>query len=193
MLTAVILILGVLPQDKDEGKLRAAFAKEFKAKEAAKRIEAAKKLEGCKEEKTLEALAVGLKDLEKDVKIAVANAIATCTDEGGAAIKPVGAALVNKQENPDVRYACARALAKAHYKTEAVDLLLETINGISNKDRDLFEFGKNVTVVLEGFTGEKFGYEKVTPQLWDNWWKETKAKYQKDDEEKRKKYKETKK
>lgn len=191
-----IVLLGVLcalVQGKDEGKLRAEFAEEFKAKEAAKRVEAVKKLHGAKEDKTLEALAGALKDPEKEVRKSAGEAIATCTDGAGTAIKPLCAALVDKKEDPDVRYACAQALAKARYRTEAVNALIETISGIENKDRHLHVFGKNVTVLLEGVTSEGFDYGKNTPYLWQTWWKENRAKYEKEDESKRADYRKEKK
>lgn len=193
MRIALVALLFFLAQDKDEAKLRGEFATAFKAKDAAKRVEALKKLEGCKEEKTVEAVAGGLKDPEKDVKKAAATVLATCTDGAGKAIKPLCAALVDKKEDPDVRYACAQALAKARYKSEAVVAMIETISGIENKDRHLHEFGKNVTVVLEGITKESFEYGKNTPHLWQEWWKENKAKYEKDDEAKRAEYQKEKK
>ncbi len=186
MRIALVTLLSVAAQD--EAKLRTEFAAAFKAKEAPKRVEALKKLEGCKEEKTVEAVAGGLKDAEKDVKKAAATVLATCQDGAGVAIKPLCAALVDKKEDPDVRYACAQALAKARYKSDAIAAMIETISGIENKDRHLHEFGRTVTVVLEGITKESFGYGKNTPYLWQEWWKETKAKIQKEDEAKRAEY-----
>ena len=193
MQAGFILILCALVQARDEAKLRAEFSAEFKSKEAAKRVEALKKLERCTEEKTIEALAGGLKDPEKEVKKTAADVIATCTDGAGAAIKALCAALVDKKEDPDVRYACAKALAKARYKTEAVNAMIDTISGIENSDRHLHEFGKNVTVLLEGVTGESFSYGKTTPGLWQFWWKENRPKYEKADETKRAEYKKEKK
>jgi hypothetical protein len=190
MSMALVTLLCALAED--ESKLRAEFAQAFKAKETAKRVEALKKLEGAKEEKTVEAVAGGLKDPEKDVKKAAAEVLATCQDGAGAAIKPLCASLVNKTEDPDVRYACAQALAKAPYKTEAVAAMIDTISGIENKDRHLHVFGKNVTVVLEGVTKESFDYGKNTPHLWQEWWKENKPKYEKADETKRAEHKKSK-
>jgi len=184
-----MMLFFAVAQDKDEATLRAEFEKEFKAKETVQRAGAVKKLHGCREEKSLEALAGALKDSEKDVRKAAAEAIATCTDGAGTAIKPLCAALVDKKEDPDVRYACAQALAKARYKAEAVNALVDAISGIENKDRHLHVFGKNVTVVLEGVTSEGFEYGKNTPYLWQTWWKENRAKYEKDDEAKRAEYK----
>lgn len=188
MRAALIVLVGVLAQAKDEAKLRTDFESGFKAKEAARRIAALKKLEGCKEEKTLQALAGALKDTEKEVRKSAAGTIGTCTDGAGAAIKALCAALVDKKEEPEVRYACAQALAKARYKTEAVGALIDTISGIENTDRHLHVFGKDVTVVLEGVTKETFDYGKNTPYLWQSWWKETRPKYEKEDEMKRTEY-----
>ena len=67
--------------------------------------------------------------------------------------------------------------------------MIDTISNISNKDRELFEFGANVTEVLETYTGEKFGRDKRTPELWQNWWDETKDKIKKEDDAKREEYK----
>jgi hypothetical protein len=50
-------------------------------------------------------------------------------------------------------------------------------------------FGKDVTVILEGVTKESFGYGKNTPYLWQTWWKETRPKYEKDDEARRAEFK----
>ena len=43
------------------------------------------------------------------------------------------------------------------------------------------KFGAGVTDVLNKFTGEDFGKGKNTPSLWEQWWAENKAKYQKED------------
>ncbi len=185
MRITVAMLFLALAQDKDEAVLRAAFARDFKAKEAAKRVEAVEKLAACTEEKTLEALVAALKDPDKAVRKAVADTIATCRDGAGLAIKPMCAALTDKKEDPPFRYACAKALAKASYRTEAVSAMIDTISGIENKDFHLHEFGRDVTIVLEGITGEHFNYAKNTPYLWQTWWKETKAKYEKADEAKR--------
>ncbi len=173
----------------DEAALRDAFAKEFKAKDAAKRIEAVKKLAGSKEEKSILLLAGALKDADKGVRKAAAETIEGCTDEGGAAIKPLSVVLANKQEGPDVRLACAKALGKAKYKVEPIQVLIDTISGISNQDRELFEFGSSVTGVLEEFAGDKFGRDKRTAELWQNWWKDNLAKTKQEDDKRREEYK----
>jgi hypothetical protein len=185
MRTAFVVMLGLLAQAKDEAKVRSEFEKEFKSKETSKRVEALKKLAGCHEEKTLQALAGAMKDAEKDVKKAAAETIAACTDGAGAAIKALCAALVDKKEDAEVRLACAKALTKASYKTEAVAAMIDTISGIQNSDRHLHVFGKDVTVLLEGVTKESHGYGKTTPDLWQAWWKENRPKYEKEDEARR--------
>jgi hypothetical protein len=174
---------------QDEAARRAAFEKEFKDKDAAKRVEAVRKLAGAQEEKTLGLLAGALKDAANDVKKAVAETIEASTDGGGVAIAPLCAILVSKKEDPAVRLACAKALGKARYRTQPILAMIETISNISNKERDLFEFGANVTEVLEKYTGEQFGREKRTPELWSNWWDENKEKIKKEDDAKREEYK----
>jgi len=185
----LLALLWCPAQDGDEARLRSEFTEGLKSTETAKRVEAVKKLAGAKEEKTVEALAGALKDAEKDVKKSAAETLAACADGAGVAIKPLRAVLLNKQEHPDVLNACAQAIAKSRYRTEPVETLIEVISAIQNTDRHLHEFGKNATVLLEKMTGEEgFGYGRNTPYLWSEWWKENKAKFQKEDETKRAEY-----
>jgi HEAT repeat protein len=183
-LAAVFALLGA-----DEAALRDAFSREFKAKDAAKRVEAVKKLSGAKEEKSLLLLAGALKDPDKLVKKAAAEAIGAGEDAGGVAVKELCAVLVSKEEDPEARLACARALGKARYRTDAIDAMINAISNILNTERHLHQFGADVTEVLEKMTGENFKREKVTPQLWQNWWKDNKEKIKQEDEKKREEYK----
>jgi len=190
-----ILTLGLMALvfQGDEAARRAAFEKEFKDKDAAKRVDAVKKLAGSQEEKTLTLLAGALKDPANEVKKAAAETIEAITDGGGVAIANLCTILVDKKQDQSVRLACAKALGKARYRTQPIQAMIETISNISNKEKELFEFGANVTEVLEKYTGEKFLREKVTPQLWQNWWDENKDKIKKEDDAKRAEYKKTKK
>lgn len=189
MATLTLCALVLFVPARDENALRETFAKEFKAKDAAKRVEAVKKLAGAKEEKTIALLASHAKDEAKEVQIAVAETIEGCTDAGGAAIKPLCAVLVDKKEEPEVRLACAKALGKAHYKADAIEALIDMISGITNADKNLFSTGAAVTEVLNGVAGQKFGQGKETPALWQQWWTENKAKVQKEDAAKKEEYK----
>jgi hypothetical protein len=165
----------------DEAALRESFEKDIQAKEPAKRVEAAKKLAGAAEEKTVALLAGHLKDEAKEVRLAVAAVLEGATDGAGVAVKPLAAILVDKKDDPDVRFACAKALAKSAYKHGPTHAMIETISNISNEDRNLHKFGANVTEILNKFTGEDFGKGKLTPGLWEQWWDDNKAKFEKED------------
>ena len=89
----VLLLLTLLL--RDEAALRTAFEKEIKAKDAAKRVEAVKKLAGSKEEKTIEHLVKILKDPALEVRKAAAETLEGSTDGAGKAIKPLGDILSN--------------------------------------------------------------------------------------------------
>ena len=165
----------------DEAALRSAFETSIKAAEPAKRVEAVKKLAGAKEEKSVALLAGHLNDEAKEVRLAVAEALQGVTDGAGAAVKPLAALLVDKKADPDVRLACAKALAKSTYKHGPTHAMIETICSIGNEDRDLHKFGAEVTGILNKFTGEDFGKGKLTPGLWEQWWADNKAKLEKED------------
>jgi hypothetical protein len=180
---------GASAQDLTEPETQAAFIKEFKDKSATKREVALRRMVGLKEEKSLQLLAGALKDPDATVRKAAAEVIATCTDSGGAAIKPLCAILTNKKEDKDVRLACARALAKAQYKAEPIDALVQTIAGIGEQDKDLFAFGAECTRILNEVAGQDFGAGKETPDKWKKWWKENQGKTTKDDQEKLAAYK----
>ena len=126
-----------------------------------------------------------LKDKDKAVRKAAAEALEKADDKKGAAIKPLGAVLNDKAEDVEVRYAAAKALGKAQFKHDATEALVTCITSITNKDRDLFKFGADVTAVLNKFAGEDFGSGKQTPSLWEQWWADNKEKLKAEDAKKR--------
>ena len=183
---AALLSLGasVCLQDVTESQARDTFAKEFKDKSPAARDVAVRRLVGLKEEKTLQLLATALRDPEASIRKSTAEVIATCTDVAGAAIKPLCSLLKDKKETKDVRGACLKALGKAQYKADPIDALIQTISGISEQDKDLFEFGAECTRLLNELAGQDFGAGKETPDKWKKWWKENQARLAKEDQEK---------
>jgi hypothetical protein len=172
----------------DESALRAQFEKSIKDKDPAKRQEAVKTLRGCSEEATIRVLISALADPQKEVRRAVAEAVEGSQDGAGLAIKSLASHLVDKSEDPDVRLACARALRAARYKEHAIEAMLETIAGITNQDRTLFKFGAEVTDLLNALIGEAFPKGKQTVDLVTEWWKENKARIQKEDRAAREEY-----
>ncbi len=180
---ALLALPFTLTAQEDEAKKRDAFVKEFKDKAPAKRVEAVGKMTGSVEEKTLTAIAAGLKDAVLDVRKAVAACLAECRDGVGVAVKPLCAILSNKKEDKDLRLACAKALAKEEYKAEAVDAMIQAIT-IDEKEKELYMFGAEVTKILGGVTGQDFGATKETPAKWQNWHKLNQAKLVKDDVDK---------
>jgi hypothetical protein len=148
-------------------------------------VAALKKLAGTKDEKQIEVLVKALKDKDKAVRLAAAETLETAVDAQGKAIKPLGALLNDKKEEIDVRYAAAKALGKAQFKADATEALLTCITSITNKDREFFKFGADVTTVLNKFAGEDFGAGKQTAPLWEQWWADNKEKLRKEDEKKR--------
>lgn len=103
----------------NEPALREAFATGFKSKNPAKRIEALQRLRALSKEKTLLALAGGVRDPDAQVRKAAAEVIATCTDLSGTTIKPLCASLLNQKEDKDVRMACAEAAGLAQYAVQS--------------------------------------------------------------------------
>ena len=95
LMTAVIAVALV----RDEAALREAFAKEIQATDAPLRVVALKKLAGAREEKTVELIAVSLKDPDLEVRKAVAETLEASTDGAGVAIKPLGEVLADKKED----------------------------------------------------------------------------------------------
>ena len=183
MLVAV-LALALSLQDVTEPQARATFIKEFKDKSPQARDVAVRRLVGLKEEATLQLLAGALKDPETSIRKSTAEVILTCTDSSGATIRPLCGILVNKREDKDLRLACARALAKAEYKAEPIDALIQTISGIGEQDKDLFAFGAECTKILNQLAGQDFGAGKETPDKWKAWWKDSKPKIAKEDQDK---------
>jgi hypothetical protein len=165
----------------DEKSLREEFSREIQSKEISGRVAAVKKISGAKEEETISLVAGHLNDEAKEVRIAVAETLEHVEDGAGAAVKPLAAVLVDKKADPDVRLACAKALATSKYKAGPIDAMVETICAITPEERHLHKFGANVTKILNKFTGEDFGQGKNTPNLWEQWWKDNKARHQKED------------
>jgi HEAT repeat protein len=168
----------------NESALREAFAKEFKDKDPAKRVEALRKLGALSNEKTLLVLAGALRDPEPRVRKATAEVISSCTDVAGAAVQGLCTSLLNKKEDKEVRTACAKALARAQVKAEAIDALVQAISGITEQEKDLFQFGADCTQSLNWLGAQDFGAGKETPDKWKRWWAENKAGIVKEDQEK---------
>jgi len=186
----VLLLLTLLL--RDEAALRTTYEKEIKAKDAAKRVEAVKKLASAKEEKTIELLLKSLKDPALEVRKAAAETIEGATDGAGKAIKPLGDILVDKKEDLDLRLACAKALAKARYKSEAFPFFYTTISSIENSEKQFHKFGADVTQILDGYIGKSFGVMKTTPERWSEWWTDNQKALKEEDEKKHKAWKENK-
>lgn len=184
----VLLLLAALLV-RDEAALRDAFAKEIKAKDAAKRVEAVKKLANSKEEKTILLLVHALKDPALEVRKAAAETLEGCTDGGGVAIKSLGEILVDKKADLDLRTACAKALVKERYKSEVFPFLYTTISSIENTEREFFKFGAQVTGLLDGYVGKTFGAAKETAERWSEWWMDNKAALTKEDEKQHEEWK----
>jgi len=180
MRLALLLLAALLV--RDEAALRDAFAKEIKAKDAAKRVEAVKKLAGAKEEKTILLLAHALKDPALDVSKAAAATLEGCTDGGGVAIKALGEILVDKKADLDLRLACAKALVKERYKSEVFPYLFTTISTIEPAERQFYKFGAEVTHLLDGYMGKSFEAGKTTADRWNEWWMDHQAELKKADE-----------
>jgi HEAT repeat protein len=186
----VLLLLALLV--RDEAALRTAFEKEIKAKDAAKRVEAVKKLAGAKEEKTIELLVKALKDPGVDVRKAAAETIEGSTDGAGHAIKPLGEILVDKKSDLALRMACAKALSKARYKSEAFPHFYQVISSIEPEERQFHKFGAEVTGILDGYVGKSFGATKTTAERWSEWWTDNQKALKEQDEKKHKEWKEKK-
>src|SRR5262245_49770878 len=177
---------------RDEAALREAFGKDIKAKEAAKRAEAVGKLAGAKEEKTIDLLVKSLKDPALEVRKAAAETIEGSTDGAGKAIKPLGEILVDKKADLEFRMACAKALSKARYKSEAFPFFFQAISSIDKEERQFFQFGADVTKILDGYVGKSFGAGKATAERWSEWWTDNQKALKEEDEKKHKEWKEKK-
>ena len=186
----VLLLLALLAPD--ESALRTSFEKEIKAKDAAKRVEALKKLAGATEEKTIELLVKSLKDPALEVRKAAAETLEGATDGAGKAIKPLGDILVDKKEDLDLRMACAKALGKSRYKSEAFPFFYQTISTIENTERQFHKFGAEVTGILDGYVGKSFGATKTTAERWSEWWTDNQKALKEEDAKKHKEWKEKK-
>jgi len=189
-MTTLMLVVALIA--RDESAVRTAFEKDIKAKDAAKRTEAVKKLAGVKEEKSIELLVKSLKDPALEVRKAAAETLEGATDGAGKAIKPLGAILVDKKDDLELRLACAKALAKARYRSEAFPFFLETISSIENTERQFHKFGADVTLLLDGAMGKSFGLVKTTPERWSEWWTDNQKALKEEDEKKHKEWKEKK-
>jgi hypothetical protein len=179
-MTSLLLIVSLLAVD--EAALREAFDKEFTSKEAKHRAEAVTKLAGVKEEKSIECLVRGLKDAELEVRKASAEAIEKSIDGGGVAIKALGEILVDKKEDMGLRKACAKSLATARYKGEALPFFLKTISSIDRDEVQFHKFGGEVTGILEKYAGKSFGQGRETPERWAEWWQDNQEALKKEDE-----------
>ena len=186
----LLLLIGLLA--RDEAALRTAFEKEIKAKDAAKRAEAVKKLAGSKEEKSIELLVKSLKDPAVEVRKAAAETLEGSTDGAGHAIKPLGEILVDKKADLALRTACAKALSKARYKSEAFPHFYQTISSIEPEERQFFKFGAEVTGILDVYVGKSFGATKTTAERWSEWWTDNQKALKEEDEKKHKEWKEKK-
>lgn len=171
---------------RDESVLRAEFEKGFKAPEVAARVSAVGKLHGVVEEKTVRLLAAALKDSAKEVRQAAASALETAQDRRGVALDELGKVLNTKDESPEIRLACARALIKSPYQLKPIRKLLDCMAGIGPEDKDLHRFGAEVTGLLDKRVGKSFGAEKTTVERWENWWTDNQARLKAEDEKVRK-------
>lgn len=179
LFAGLALLLGL----QDEAALRDAFAKEFKDKKPEKRIEAVKKLSAVTEEKSVALLVTALKDPSVEVKKAACESLAGATDGAGAAAKPLAAVLVDKKNEPALRLAAAKALAKETVKADAIDAMIQAIT-IEESEKQLYAFGADCTKVLNETAGQDFGLTKETPAKWKSWWKDNQPKILKEDQEK---------
>lgn len=176
-----VLFALLLSQDgqSNEPVLRETFSREFKDPSPAKRVEALKKLRDLHQEKTLAMLAEALRDPSVEVRKAAAEVIATCTDVHGAAVKGLCAALKNRKEAREVRSACAKALQTAPLKAEAIDALVQAIQG--DVEKDLFAASIDS---LNYLAAQDFGAGKEAASKWKSWWTEQKPRLLKEDREK---------
>lgn len=165
----------------DEAALREAFSKDFRSESAAERAAAVKKLSGAAEEKTIELLAGSLKDKELVVRKAAVEALGASTDGGGVAIQPLGGLLVDKKEDLVLRLDCAKVLVKSPYKSEVFPIVLKTMSSIESEERHFFQFGFEVTKLLDAYIGRSYGADKMTCERWDDWWSNHEADLKKAD------------
>src|SRR5258706_101129 len=181
--------LSLAAQDPEEAARRDRFTKDGKDKSAQKRADAVWRMSGSTEEKSIALLVPVFKDTAIEVRKALAGVLAECTDGLGVTVRPLCGWLLNKKDEPALRLACARALAKAEYRAEAIDALIQTIGGIGEQEKELYPFGADCTKLLGDVAGQDFGATKETPDKWKKWWKENQAKLTKEDAEKLAAYK----
>lgn len=181
---SAILILASALLFGDEAALRETFAKEIRAEAAAERVAAVKKLAGAKEEKTIELLAGALKDKDLEVRKAAAAALEASTDGGGVANKPLGGILVDKKDDLDLRFDCAKALAKSRYKGEVFQFFFKAMSEIGKEERDFHKFGFKITRLLDSVVGKSFGTDKDTCERWEEWWTDNGEALKKEDAKK---------
>lgn len=176
-------------QDAGEAARREQFTKDFKDKSPQKRADAVWRMSSCGEEKSFQLLLPVFKDPAIEVKKALAGVLAECVDSSGMTIKPLCAWLTNKKEDPALRLACAKALKQAEYRAEAIDALVQTVSGIGEQEKDLYQFGADCTKILGEIAGQDFGAAKETPDKWKKWWKDNQPKIAKEDAERLAAYK----
>jgi len=177
----VILLLVSTLLLRDEAALREAYAKEIQAEAAGDRVAAVKKLAGAKEEKTIELLAGALKDKALEVRKAAAATLEASTDGAGVANKPLGEIMVDKKDDLDLRFACAKALAKSRYKGEVFQVFYKAMSEIGKEEREFHKFGFQITRLLDSYIGKSFGADKDSCERWEEWWTDNGAALKKED------------
>lgn len=182
MTTLTLLATLLLCQGGVEGTKREQFSKDYKDKDSAKRADAVWRMSGCSEEVSIQLLVPVFKDPAMEVRKAIAGVLAECTDHSGATIKPLCAWLLNKKEESALRLQCAKTLRQGEYRAEAIDALIQTISGIGEAEKDLYQFGADCTKILGELAGQDFGTGKETPDKWKTWWKLNQAKIVKEDQ-----------
>lgn len=181
----MLILLAALLSQAGEAPQRERFAKEFKEKDPEKRAEALRSLNAAKETKTVALVIGALKDPSTKVRVAACEVLGTSADPAAAALKPLCGVLTATAEDQAVRLAAARSLMAMPYKTEAIDAMVRTICGITEGQKELYNFGADVTKLLNSTAGQDFGAGKETPAKWKTWWKDNQARVAREDGEKR--------
>ncbi len=179
MLATVCAFLLALP---DEAALRAEFEKGFKAPEPAARVASLSKLHGAVQEKSLKLLAGALKDPAKEVRLAAAAALETVKDRKGVTLAELGKVLNQKDEEPEVRLACAKALVKSPLQLQPIRHLLDCMAGIGRTEQKLHRFGAEVTGLLDKRVGKSYGADKATVERWEDWFTDNKERLKAEDD-----------
>lgn len=175
-------------EGRGEGVLRKDAIRECRNRDPAKRIAALRTLAGASEKETLVFLIRMLQDPAAESRQAAAETLGASTDAEGVSVGPLCSVLVNEKEGPSARLAAARALSRAPYREQAIDAFIQTISGIDESERSLFEFGAGCTQILNALAGQDFGAGKDTPRRWRDWWKENRAQVRQEDARKRTDY-----